>query len=166
MPFATRTDLLKLTKVDKLAQLAVPADMPMPEGEILRVALEGGDLNQFTEFDRDLIALALTNIDQALTDATAAVVAYGIAEADANPLIARMTARVAFYMLADAQESVSEELMTSYNAVIKQLQMHARGEINLTSSSTDPVIEGDVIEITSNPSRYIPNGSGADWDTW
>lgn len=165
MPFATRADLLKLTKVDKLAQLAVPADMPMPEGEILRVALEAGDLNQFTEFDRDLIALALSNIDQALTDATAAVVAYGIAEADANPLIARMTARVAFYMLADAQESVSEELMTSYNAVIKQLQMHASGQINLTPKSTDPVIDGDVIEITSNPSRYIPQ-SGAGEDDW
>lgn len=166
MPLATRTDLLKLTKVDKLAQLAVPADKPMPDGEILRVALEAGDLTQFTEFDRDLVDLALENIDQALTDATAAVVAYGIAEADANPLIARMTARVAFYMLADAQESVSQELRDSYNAVIKQFEKHARGEINLTPKSTDPVVEGDVIEITSNASRYVPNGAGADWDTW
>jgi phage gp36-like protein len=165
MPFATRADLLKLTKVDKLAQLAVPADLPMPEGEILRVALEGGDLNQFTEFDRDLITLAVSNIDQALTDATAAVVAYGITEVDANPLIKRMAAKVAFYMLADAQESVSDELRESYKDTIKQLQMHARGEINLTPKSTDAVIEGDVIEIASKPSRYvpIPDGAWADW---
>lgn len=165
MPFATRNDLLKLTKVDKLAQLAVPADLPMPEGEIFRVALDAGDLNQFTEFDRDLVNLALVNIDQALTDATATVVSYGIREVDGNSLITRYAAKIAFYLLADAQESVSEDLQSSYNAIIKQLQMHARGEINLTLKDTDPVVLGDVIEINSNPSRYVAQ-SGAGEDDW
>lgn len=165
MPFATRADLLKLTDVRKLAQLAVPTDQAMPDEDVLRVAIDDGDLTQFTEHDNDLVTLALENIDQALVDATALIVSHGIPETVQTPLITRMCARIAYYMLAAASESITEQRQAVYDGIIGQLKQHARGEINLVPPGPDeePVTE-DAITITSNPPRYVPNGSGADWD--
>lgn len=164
MPFATRADLLKLVNVHRLGQLAVPTDMSMPDDEILRVALDGGDLGEFTEFDQDLIDLALANIDQALADASELIVSYGIPANGVSTLITRYAAQVAVYLLASSQDSVTEQLLAAYNNVIKQLQMHARGEINLLPDNSAPPIADDVITITSAPNRYIPTGCGNDWD--
>lgn len=166
MPFATRADLLKTVNVHKLGQLAVPTDMAMPDEEILRVAIVGGDLGEFTEFDQDLIDLALVNIDQALVDASELIVSYGIPANAVSTLITRYTAQVTVYLLAASQDSVTEQLLAAYNSVIKQLQMHARGEINLLPDTSATPITDDVITITSAPSRYIPTANGNDLDEW
>lgn len=162
--FATRTDLLEQTNVHKLAQYSVPTDKPMPDDDVLRVAIEGGDLGEFTEHDNDLAALALKNIDRALLDATDLMVSYGIPADAEKPLLTRYCSQIAIYLLAVMQDSVSESLQATYNGIIKQLEKHSRKEINLVRDETGEPITGDVIEITSNRQRYIPNGSGADLD--
>lgn len=165
MPFATRADLLKLINVQKLAQLAVPTDQAMPDEDVLRVAISEGDLTQFTEHDNHLVELALANIDQALIDATALIVAHGIAETVQSTLITRMCAQIAYYLLAAGSESITDQRQEVYNGIITQLKQHARGEISLVPAepSAEPIV-GDVIEITSNQQRYVSIDPAADED--
>lgn len=166
MPFASRDDLLARCNARRLAQLAVPADREMVSDEALRLAIDNGNLSVYTVAEQTSLALALDAIDKALQDADALLISYGIANTVQTTLLARLCSTVALYYLQGA-ERMTEDVKHAYEGAIATLKAHARGELSLVPAAPDaPALVTDVVSITSNPSRYIPNGAGVDWDEW
>ncbi|MDO9233034.1 MAG: DUF1320 family protein [Methylotenera sp.] len=164
MPFATRSDLLARSNARRLAQLAVPADRDMVPHDALRAVIAGADLTEYTAQDQASLSLALDAIDKALNDADAVILSYGIPATVQTSLLARIGSTIALYYLQGAERLDKPETL-AYDAAIGMLKAHARGESNLIPPlPTDPVIEGDVISISSNASRY--GGAYAPGDDW
>lgn len=154
MAFATQLDLLARANARTLLQLAVPTDQVMPPEDALRVAIDAGDLSAYTDEEQQALTLALETIDKALGDADALILTYGIPATVQNTLLARLCSTVALYYLHDAS-SMNDDVKDAYDGVIATLRSHARGDLNLIPAPEGtPVIEGDVIIITSQPSRY------------
>jgi len=154
MAFATRADLLARSNARRLAQLAVPADMAMPPDDALRVAVAGGDLTAYTPAEQLALAKALDAIDQALGDADALMLSYGIPETVQTTLLARLASTIALYYLQGA-ERMTKEVQQAYDAAIAMLNKHAAGQLNLIPSTpTDPVPSSDLVIIESTPGRY------------
>lgn len=154
MPFATRADLLARSNARRLAQLAVPADMAMPPDEALRVAIAGGDLAGFDAPDQVALAEALDAIDNALGDADALILSYGIPETLQTTLLARLASTIALYYLQGA-ERMTKEVQQAYDAAVAMLNKHSTGQLNLIPAApTDPVPSADLVTIESSPSRY------------
>lgn len=130
MTFATRPDLLARSNARRLAQLAVPADVGMPPDDALRVAIGGGSLANFTRAEQAALTLALDAIDKALADADALILSYGIPATVQTTLLARLASTVALYYLQGA-ERMTKDVLDAYDAAIKTLQSHARGNLNL-----------------------------------
>jgi phage gp36-like protein len=165
MSFATRADLLARSNARRLAQLAVPADRDMVPHDALRAVIAGGDLAAYSADDQASLTLALDAIDKALNDADALILSYGIPATVQTTLLARLASTIALYYLQNTEKLDKAEVST-YDAAIATLKSHARGDLNLIPASpTDPVIEGDVISISSNQQRYGANASvsGGDW---
>lgn len=157
MPFATRSDLLARSNARRLAQLAVPADRDMVPHDALRVVIAGGGLGGYTVADQESLTLALDAIDKALNDADALILTFGIPATVQTTLLARLSSTIALYYLQDA-EKLDKTETAAYDAAIATLKSHARGELNLIPAlPTDPVIECDVISISSNAQRYVGN---------
>lgn len=154
MAFATRADLLARSNARRLAQLAVPADMAMPPEDALRVAVAGGDLTAYTPDEQLALAKALDAIDQALGDADALMLSYGIPETVQTTLLARLASTIALYYLQGA-ERMTKEVQQAYDAAIAMLNKHAAGQLNLIPSApTDPLPSADLVIIESSPGRY------------
>jgi phage gp36-like protein len=163
--FATRADLLARSNASRLAQLAIPADREMVDDAAIRLAITGGDLSGYSAIDAESIALALLAIDDALADAGALMVGYGIPDTAQSTLLARMESTIAMYYL-QGTERMCEDIDKAYQSVIKTLESHSKGVINLVPvvpTVTDPLLmsPGDSAEIIANPSRYDESyGSG------
>jgi phage gp36-like protein len=163
MAFATRADLLARTNARQLAQWAVPADMPMPPEEGLRVAIAGGDLGGYTDDDRTSLAAALDAIDTALADAESLLISYGIPATVQARLLTRLATTVALYNLQGA-ERMTKEVQSMYDGAVKTLTAHARGDINLIPADpAAPAPIDDVAIIESAPSRYGRQAVGEGW---
>ncbi len=163
MPFATRSDLLARCNARRLAQLAVPADMDMVPDEALRIAVNGGDLSSYPQAEQDALALALEAIDNALTDADALILSYGIPETVQTTLLARLTSTIALWYLQGA-ERMTDEVNKAYDNAVAILKSHARGEINLAPADpADVPVTDDLAYIASNPARYTSPDAGGDW---
>lgn len=163
MPFATRSDLLARSNARRLAQLAVPADVAMVPDDALRVAVAGGDLAGYPAEDQAALVLALDAIDQALNDADALILSYGIPATVQTTLLARLTSTVALYYLQGA-ERMTEDVRKAYEGVVDTLKSHARGDVNLIPPApTDPAPSGDLVVIESAPSRYGSTATAEDW---
>jgi phage gp36-like protein len=156
MPFATRSDLLARANARRLAQLAVPADHPMPVSETaLRSVIGGASLGSFPEDERASLVLALAAIDAALSDAGALLLSYGISPEVRTTLLARLASTVALYYLQGA-ERMTGEIKDAYEAVLKLLDLYRKGVVDLV-----PDIPGEaggglggLAEIGSAPERY------------
>ena len=160
MAFASRSDLLARSNARRLAQLAVPADMDMVPDEALRAAIAGSDLSAFSQAEQDALALALEAIDQALADADALILSYGIPDTVQTTLLARLASTVALYYLQGA-ERMTDDVRKAYDGVIDTLKAHSRGDLDLVPAApTDPVPSDDLAVIESQPRRY--RSSGAD----
>lgn len=154
MAFATRADLLARSNARRLAQLAVPADMAMPPDEALRVAIAGGDLSAYTPAEQVALAAALAAIDDALSDADALILSYGIPDTVQTTLLARLASTIALYYLQGA-ERMTKEVQQAYDAAVAMLNKHASGQLNLIPAApTDPVPSSDLVIIESRPGRY------------
>lgn len=154
MAFATRADLLARSNARRIAQLAVPADMAMPPDDALRLAVAGGDLSGFTVSEQTALAAALVAIDNALADAEALIISYGIPATVQNPLLPRLASTVALYYLQGA-ERMTDDVRKAYEAGLATLTAHARGELNLIPAApADPVPSDDLVIIESAPGRY------------
>ena len=154
MAFATRADLLARSNARRLAQLAVPADMAMPPDDALRLAVVGGDLSGFTPAEQTALAAALVAIDNALADAEALILSYGIPATVQTTLLSRLASTVALYYLQGA-ERMTDDVRKAYEAVIATLKAHARGELDLIPAApADPVPSDDLVIIESAPGRY------------
>lgn len=154
MAFATRADLLARSNARRLAQLAVPADMAMPPDDALRLAVAGGDLSGFTVAEQTALAAALDVIDQALADAEALILSYGIPATVQTTLLSRLASTVALYYLQGA-ERMTDDVRKAYEAVLATLKAHARGELDLIPAApADPVPSDDPVIIESAPGRY------------
>lgn len=154
MAFASRSDLLARSNARRLAQLAVPADVDMVPDEALRLAIAGGDLSAFTDADQAALVLALEAIDDALNDANALILTYGIPDTVQTTLLARLTSTIALYNLQGA-ERMTEEVRRAYEGAVAILNKHQRGELNLVPAQpTDPVPSGDLVILESRPGRY------------
>lgn len=164
MAFATRADLLARSNARRLAQLAVPADMAMPPEDALRVAVAGGDLSGYTPADQTALAAALVAIDNALADADALLVSYGINAAVVSTLLARLASTVALYYLQGA-ERMTDDVRKAYEAVLDTLKAHARGDVQLTPGIPDDPTStaDDTVVIESSPSRYGNTATAEDW---
>lgn len=163
MPFATRSDLLARSNARRLAQLAVPSDVEMVPDEALRVAVAGGDLGVYTLAEQLILTMALEAIDQALSDADALILSYGIPETVQTTLLARLASTVALYYLQGA-ERMTDDVRRAYEGVVAMLKSHARGEMNLIPAApTDPVLSDDLAIIESAPSRYTSTSTDGDW---
>lgn len=163
MAFASRSDLLARSNARRLAQLAVPADVDMVPDEALRVAIAGGNLGGFSAAQQAALALALEAIDQALADADALLLSYGIPATVQTTLLARLAATVALYYLQGA-ERLTKDDATAYNAAIKTLTAHARGELNLVpAAAADPVPGDDAAIVASRPGRFGAGAAPEDW---
>lgn len=155
MTFATRADLLARSNARRLAQLAVPADMAMVPDEALRVAIAGGDLSTYTPADQVALAAALGAIDDALGDADALILSYGIPATVQTTLLARLASTIALYYLQGA-ERMTKEVQQAYDAAVAMLNKHASGQLNLIPPApTDPLPSSDLVFIESRPSRYV-----------
>jgi phage gp36-like protein len=155
MPFASRSDLLQRANAQRLAQLAVPTDRERPaDKQLLRRAIECGDIGEVSGAEREAIDLALTVIDKALADADALILSYGV-PADipvTPPLLARISSTIALYYLHGA-EKMPDTVAKSYEAVIKMLDKWGKGELpGLVPAA--PEQPGGMSEITSSPRRY------------
>lgn len=154
MSFATRLNLLGRSNARRLAQLAVPADLPMPPEEALRVAIAGGDLSAYSAAEQVSLAAALTAIDDALADADALILSYGIPATVQTTLLTRLASTIALYNLQSA-EGMPKDVADAYAAALGTLKAHARGELNLAPAApTDPVPSSDLVIIESSPGRY------------
>lgn len=154
MTFATRADLLARSNARRLAQLAVPADMAMVPDEALRVAIAGGDLSTYTPADQVALAAALGAIDDALGDADALILSYGIPATVQTTLLARLASTIALYYLQGA-ERMTKEVQQAYDAAVAMLNKHASGQLNLIPAApTDPLPSSDLVVIESRPGRY------------
>lgn len=164
MSFASRADLLARSNARRLAQLAVPADISMPRDDALRAAINGEDLSAYTPAEQAALQLALDTMDKCLADADALILTYGIPATVQTSLLARIASTIALYYLQGV-ERMTDELNAAYADAIAKLKSHARGEQNLIPPAPDaPVIEGDVIVVESNSSRY--STSSADIGGW
>jgi phage gp36-like protein len=155
MSFASRSDLLARSNARRLAQLAVPADMPMVADELLRVVIEGGDTSGFTPEEQTALARAMDAIDKALADADALLVSYGIPPTVQTTLLARLASTVALYYLQGA-ERMTPEVQEAYDRVIAMLKSYAKGEMP-DLVPPDPEAEppsDDLAIIGSAPRRY------------
>lgn len=162
MPFATRSDLLARCNARRLAQLAVPADVDMVPDDALRLAVNGGDVSGYTQAVRDALDLALEAIDNALTDADALILSYGIPETVQTTLLARMASTIALWYLQGA-ERMTEEANKAYDNAVAMLKSHARGEINLAPADpADVSVTDDLAYIASNPARYTSAATTGD----
>lgn len=154
MPFATRADLLARSNARRLAQLAVPADMAMPPDEALRVAVAGGDLGIYDDVEQVALAAALAAIDNALADADASILSYGIPDTVQTTLLARLASTIALYYLQGA-ERMTKEVQQAYDAAVAMLNKHAAGQLSLIPPApTDPAPSSDLVTIESRPGRY------------
>lgn len=155
MAFATRADLLARSNALRLAKLAVPADVDMVPDDALRAAIAGEDLSRFSDADRASLDLALEAIDKALNDADALLLSYGIPRNVQTTLLARLASTVALYYL-QGTERMSEDVQKAYEAVLKNLNDHSRGTLNLLpqDESQEPVPQAVTAFIVSERSRY------------
>lgn len=157
MAYATLADLLARCNTRRLFQLAVPADRTMPSDEALRVAVAGGDLSPFGAEVAETLGLALDTIAQALADAGDQVMARGIPPDFRSPLLARLTANIAFYYLQGA-EKLTESAEKGYKAALAELAAHSRGDTNLVMPNAS-VVEDDV-DIQARPYRPYSGAYG------
>ena len=154
MSFASRKDLVARSNIRRIAQLAAPADMDMVPVDMLRVAIDGGDLTVYEEADQAAIALALDTIDKCLSDAEELLISYGIPETVQTTLLARLASTVALYYLQQG-EQMTDDLQSAYDGVIDTLSKHAKGIIDLTPVSDDGTDDRDgLVVLDSNKSRY------------
>ncbi len=154
MAFASRSDLLARSNARRLAQLAVPADVDMVPDEALRAAIAGSNLGGFTPAEQAALALAMVAIDEALADADALLLSYGIPATVQTSLLARLASTVALYYLQGA-ERMTDDVRKAYDGVIDTLKAHSRGDLDLIPAApTDPVPSDDAAIIGSRPSRY------------
>ncbi|WP_050469158.1 phage protein Gp36 family protein [Herbaspirillum chlorophenolicum] len=152
--FASRTDLLARSNAQRLGQLAVPADMDMVPDEALRLAIDDGDLSGYTQAEQDALALALAAIDNALEDATALVLSYGIPATVQTALLARITSTIALYYLQGA-EHITDDIRKAYDDAVDKLKAHAKGILNLLPiDESQPAPSDDMAIIESRPGRY------------
>lgn len=164
MSFATRADLLARSSANRVAQLACPTDMAMPPVPAVRAVLEGATVATYPLEQRRPLEEAVTAVDQALADAEALILSYGIPDTVQTTLLARLASTVAMYYLAGSK-ATTEETKT-YEGVLVTLQAHAKGTLNLIPAApTDPVpVTDDLAYIESGPRRYgavMP--AGDDW---
>lgn len=132
--------------------------------DALREVIEGADLTDYGLEDQATLTLALDAIDNALADADALILSYGIPATVQTALLARLASTIALYFLQSA-ERLDKPEMGAYEAAIGTLKAHARGELNLIPPAPGtPEIEGDVITIASNSQRY--GGSSAVDEDW
>jgi phage gp36-like protein len=151
--FASRADLLARSNASRLSQLAIPADRNMVDEAALRLAIDDGNLSAYSADDVESLTLAMAAIDNALADADALILSYGIPDTVQTSLLARMCSTIALYYLQGA-ERMSDDVQKAYDATIKMLEQHAKGLINLIPSIIAEPGPGMGAEITSNPTRY------------
>lgn len=153
--FATRADLLARVNARRLAQLAVPADYPMPVSETaLRAVIEGAGLLDDPPEEAAALSLALDAIDRALADADALILSYGVPPEIQTTLLARLASTVALYYLQGA-ERMTEDVEKAYKAVIDLLKAFAKGEVDFATPDPDapPGMSG-LASIDAAPPRY------------
>ncbi len=158
MSFATRQDLLARTNARRLAQLAVPADLPMVTLEAMRAAIESDDLSGYDAATQSGLALAISAIDKALIDADALIVSYGIPANVTSSALTRIACTLAMYYLQGAERFQKEDAI-AYDGAIKLLTQHARGEVTLAppaQNSTSGAANGtlDTAVVMSSQRRY------------
>jgi len=154
MGFATRHDLIARSNARRVAQLAFPADMDMAADEMLRVALDEGDLSVYPEADQAALAIALDTIDKCLADADALLVSYGIPPTVQTTLLARLASTVAMYYLQQG-ERMTEDTLSAYESVIDLLKQHSKGTIDLVPNTDDQESTADgFAQIESAPPRF------------
>ena len=154
MAFASRQDLVARANIRRIAQLAAPADMDMVPVDMLRVAIDGGDLTVYDAADQSAIALALDTIDKCLSDADALLISYDIPETVQTTLLARLASTVALYYLQQG-EQMTDDVQAAYDGVIDTLSKHAKGIIDLTPVSDDGTDDRDgLVIVESKKSRY------------
>lgn len=158
MIFATRQDLLTRSNALRLAQLAVPTDLAMVRLDVVRTALMGGSIADEPADVQAAVAEALTAIDHALTDAHELIVGYGVSTTATSATLTRMCCTVALYYLQGAERLDKTDGM-AYDGVIKLLEQHKRGLVDLTPStnttgtpSADDSVDTVVME--SAPGRF------------
>ncbi|WP_310609827.1 phage protein Gp36 family protein [Limnohabitans sp.] len=156
--FATRQDLLTRSNAQRLAQLAVPADMAMVPLDVMRTALTGGSTDTEPADVQVAVAAALATIDQALTDAHELIVSYGIAtDTPATAVLTRMCCTLAIYFLQSSERLEKTDAM-GYDGVVKLLMQHKNGTLDLTSNAGTTGAGSDatdnVLVMCSQPSRF------------
>lgn len=154
MPFASRADLVARANIRRIAQLAAPTDMEMVPDNMLRIAIEGGDLSEYPEDEQVAITIALDTIDKCLSDADALLMTYDIPETAQSTLLARLASTVALYYLQQG-EQMTEAVQTAYDGVIKLLDKHAKGQIDLTPTADDGTDDrSGLVVLDSRKPRY------------
>lgn len=158
MAFASRSDLLARSNARRLAQLAVPADVDMVPDDALRAAIAGSGLGAFSPAEQAALVLALEAIDDALSDADALILSYGIPATVQTTLLARLASTVALYYLQGA-ERMTDDVRKAYEGVRETLKAHSRGDLDLIPAApVDPAPSGDLVFIESQPRRYRSGG--------
>jgi phage gp36-like protein len=153
--FATRQDLLTRCNARRLAQLAVPTDMAMVALDVVRTALTGGSMAAEPADVQAAVADALTTVDQALADAHELIVSYGVPTTSVSTLLTRMCCTVALYYLQGAERLEKTDAL-AYDGVLKLLEQHKRGLVDLTpgSDTTNATEMADTVVMSSAPGRF------------
>lgn len=167
--FATRQDLLTRSNARRLAQLVVPTDLAMVQLDVMRTALTGGSIASEPSDVKAAVAEALSAIDHALTDAHELIVGYGVPTTAISATLTRMCCTVALYYLQGA-EGLDKTDGMAYDGVIKLLEQHKRGLIDLTPSTdtgtgtTTSDDSADMVVMESSPGRFGVSTSTTDYE--
>lgn len=154
--YASRAQLLQRCNLLRLVQLAVPTGGVMPDTDLVYGALTGGDTSSATVEEGAALAEAVQAVDTALTDGADLMRSHGL-PAPAAPVpqvLTRINVTLALYYLASRAGPVGDEERRAYDAAVKLLDQHARGDIALIPPDDSGVATTDTAHISSGPGRY------------
>lgn len=143
MNYASTTDLLLWYGAKELAQIAVPDDLPVVGADLLRLTIEAGDLDAFTDERIAAAQVGLTRMERALSDAQQLMnsylaLRYGLPLADAliaNSALPRTCGAIARRLLH--QDRVPQEVMTGYEMALSWLKDLATGQAELQQGAAN-----------------------------
>lgn len=157
--YATRSQLLDRCNLLRLAQLAVPTGVAMPDVTDVRAALLGDTGLSVDTATAAVLTEAVLAVDTALEDGADLMRSYQVPamEQPVPPVLVRINCQLAMHYLAERAGMLADSDSSNYNALIKLLAKHASGEVSLTPGAEpapDAAPSADVARITSGRSRY------------
>lgn len=147
MTYAVAADLVGRFSAEEIAQRADRNVPRLVSGELLELAVSGGDTSGYTPEELAALTKTLATVDQALLDADNVINGYlarryTVPVTNALPALQRFACDIARYFLYE--DVVTENIENRYNAAVKFLKDVAKGDVNLGDPAAAPAPTSDL----------------------